>query len=268
VRPQILVTGYSNIAVNNIMAGLLKHGVRALRVGNGHGMTEDTLQSETERDRRHGDVQRMREMGRYPEAARLLFMIQERILENAEVICATCMTAGSDMLAKRTFSSVLLDEATQSTELATLVPLVDTCQRLVLVGDHRQLPPTILSYKAQLAGLAESLFERFIRLGYPFTMLECQFRMHPTIAEFPAAQWYDGRLQNGVTAMDRIAPLALQWPNRSQPVAFVPVGDERSRQLETKSFSGSKFNPQEAQVSPTFPDLFPHCSPNLAPNVP
>lgn len=67
---------------------------------------------------------------------------------------------------------------------------MDTCRQLVLVGDHRQLPPTIQSYKAKQEGLDESLFERFIRLGYPFTMMDIQFRMHPAIAEFPAAQWY------------------------------------------------------------------------------
>ena len=126
------------------------------------------------------------------------------------MICATCMTAGSDMLGKRNFTHVLLDEATQSTEIATLVPIVDTCSRLVLVGDHRQLPPTIQSYKAKQEGLDESLFERFIRLGYPFTMMDIQFRMHPAIAEFPAAQWYDGALANGVSAEVRARGVTLR----------------------------------------------------------
>eukprot|EP00959_Pyramimonas_sp_CCMP1952_P220027 4600261-Pyramimonas_sp.AAC.1 len=91
-----------------------------------------------------------------------------------------------------------------------------SCQRLVLVGDHRQLPPTILSYKAKLEGLDESLFERFIRLGYPYTMMDIQFRMHPSIAEFPAAHWYNGALANGVTAEQRRAPAGIAWPDPSQ----------------------------------------------------
>ena len=78
-------------------------------------------QSESEKDRRYEDVRRMREQFRGQEASRLLFLIQDKILEAAEVICATCMTAGSDMLGKRNFTRVLLDEATQSTEIATLV---------------------------------------------------------------------------------------------------------------------------------------------------
>jgi hypothetical protein len=73
------VTGYSNIAVNNIMAGLLKHGVKALRVGHGHGMDSDTLQSESEKDRRFEDVRRMREQFRGAEAGKLLFLIQDKV---------------------------------------------------------------------------------------------------------------------------------------------------------------------------------------------
>lgn len=63
-----------------------------------------------------------------------------------------------------------------------------------------------------------------------------QFRMHPAIAEFPAAQWYDRALANGVGPEQRIAPRGLHWPDPLQPVAFVNVGGDGSRQLETKSF--------------------------------
>lgn len=77
------MTGYSNIAVNNIMAGLLKHGVRALRVGNGHGLDTNTLQSETEKDPRFREVQRMRDSFRHQEAGRLQFMIQDKVRRKA-----------------------------------------------------------------------------------------------------------------------------------------------------------------------------------------
>ena len=86
---------------------------------------------------RVSQVQRMRDSYRGQEAGRLAFMIQEKLLDAAEVICATCLTAGSDMLSKRDFGCVLLDEATQSTEIATLVPIVDRCDEIE-VGERRR----------------------------------------------------------------------------------------------------------------------------------
>ncbi|KAK3256661.1 hypothetical protein CYMTET_34212 [Cymbomonas tetramitiformis] len=338
-RAQVLLTGYSNIAVNNIMAGLVARGVKALRVGNGHGLIEHTLQSETERLPGFRDVERLRAQGDFHRAGRVLFSLQDQVVAAAEVVCATCMTAGSDMLAKCGFESVLVDEATQASEIATLVPIVASCRRLVLVGDHRQLPPTTvmaaksgtnhpgqgccaghhhlamprcgtnhpvmprcghqplrssakvrgtkstlsykvrapttlsykvrapttfsykvrapttfsykvrapttLSYKAQLEGLDESLFERFVRLGYPFTMMTTQYRMHPAIAAFPASEWYHGRLVDGITAADRPAPRGLLWPDLARPVAFVPVDSAQ----ESCSTSGSKVNRAEAMAA-------------------
>jgi superfamily I DNA and/or RNA helicase len=65
----------------------------------------------------------------------------------------------------------------------------------VLIGDQKQLPPTILSHACRLLErhsglhLGESLFQRLVREGCPATMLEVQYRMHPAIAEFPARKW-------------------------------------------------------------------------------
>ena len=59
----------------------------------------------------------------------------------------------------------MLDEASQVTEPMALVPLANGCQQLVLVGDHKQLPPTVVSREAELAGMTLSLFDRLIRAG-------------------------------------------------------------------------------------------------------
>jgi hypothetical protein len=75
------------------------------------------------------------------------------IINAADVVCATCVTAGGELLAACHFSHVLVDEATQSTESATLIPIVRGCHTLVLIGDQQQLPPTIKSFKATMAGL-------------------------------------------------------------------------------------------------------------------
>lgn len=70
--------------------------------------------------------------------------------------------------------------------------------RIVLVGDPKQLPPTIKSQAAEHAGLGLTLFERLQQAGYPVSMLAEQYRMHPAIARFPSAHFYNGELRNGV----------------------------------------------------------------------
>ncbi len=75
------------------------------------------------------------------------------------------MTAGDGRLNRQDFYSVLIDESTQATEPECLIPLMVGCRQVVLVGDHRQLGPVITCKKAAKAGLAQSLFERFVLLG-------------------------------------------------------------------------------------------------------
>jgi superfamily I DNA and/or RNA helicase len=121
---QVLVTSYSNVAVNNILAGLLKAGVKAVRIGHSSGLTAHTLTTEAERLPIWGEVIELREKGEHQEADRLQRTAQDRVMDEADVICATCVAAGADMLAKRNFTHVLVDEATQATEAATLVPVM------------------------------------------------------------------------------------------------------------------------------------------------
>lgn len=82
------------------------------------------------------------------------------------------------------FDALIVDEAAQAIEPALLVPfrLLKSNARIILVGDPQQLPPTIMSTVAKETGLAQSMFERFERAGYPVTMLLEQYRMHPKIS--------------------------------------------------------------------------------------
>lgn len=74
------------------------------------------------------------------------------------------------------------------------------CLQLVLVGDHCQLGPVVMCKKAARAGLSQSLFERLVVLGTRPMLLQVQYRMHPALSAFPSNLFYEGSLQNGVTA--------------------------------------------------------------------
>lgn len=135
-----------------------------------------------------------------------------------------CAGAGSDLLANNSFNLVVLDEATQCTEPESLVPLM-RCKpegQVILLGDHQQLPPTVLSPLAQNE-LSITIFERLIRLfregsanvdlkNMFSTMLDIQYRMHPIIAEWPSNIFYDGRIRTGIKLNTRFPPSGFPWP--------------------------------------------------------
>ena len=81
----------------------------------------------------------------WKEVRRIERQMRDDILDRAQVLCCTCIGVGHRLLEGRKFTRVLLDEATQATEPASLVPLVRGARQIVLVGDHRQLPPTVIS---------------------------------------------------------------------------------------------------------------------------
>ncbi|KAI1749836.1 P-loop containing nucleoside triphosphate hydrolase protein [Xylaria castorea] len=119
------------------------------------------------------------------------------------------------------FRNVLIDESTQSAEPECMIPLVLGCKQVVLVGDHKQLGPVIMNKKAAKAGLNQSLFERLVRLGFTPIRLNIQYRMHPCLSEFPSNMFYEGSLQNGVSAPSRIRKdVDFPWPVAEMPMMF------------------------------------------------
>ncbi|MGH0155667.1 UNVERIFIED_CONTAM: hypothetical protein FKN15_029450 [Acipenser sinensis] len=100
--------------------------------------------------------------------------------------------------------------------------------QLILVGDHCQLGPVVMCKKAAKAGLSQSLFERLVVLGIRPIRLQVQYRMHPALSAFPSNIFYEGSLQNGVTAADRIKKgFDFQWPQPDKPMFFyVTQGQE------------------------------------------
>jgi regulator of nonsense transcripts 1 len=146
---------------------------------------------------------------------------EREILSSADVICCTCVGAGDPRLAKFKFRTVLIDESTQSAEPECLIPIVLGCKQLVLVGDHQQLGPVIMNKKAAKAGLSTSLFERLVHLGTSPIRLQVQYRMHPCLSQFPSNMFYDGSLQNGVTASQRTRrDIEFPWPAVENPMMF------------------------------------------------
>jgi ATP-dependent RNA/DNA helicase IGHMBP2 len=122
-------------------------------------------------------------------------MVRE-VMARARVVCATCSTAAGGDLDDEPFDVAFCDEATQATEPVTLVAFL-RAPRVVLAGDHCQLPPTVLSRAAQDGGLGVSLFERMVRLHGESarTMLREQHRMSEALMRFPSAQMYNGELR-------------------------------------------------------------------------
>ena len=171
------------------------------------------------------------------------------VLRNADVVCATCVGAGDDLLEGFTFRVACVDEAAQCPEPAAMIPV---CKALtcVLVGDAKQLPPTVTSMDALRAGLGVSLFERMERLGVTPDLLDRQYRMHPDLAAFPSAKFYGGRVASDPAPADRPPPPGMDWVlSRSRspyPVLFVEVdGGREVREKDGLSIS----NPREARAA-------------------
>ena len=164
------------------------------------------------------------------------------VIRAVDVVCCTCSAAGDSKLVKHAFPFVIVDEAGRALEPDIVVPMTLGCQWLVLVGDHRQIGPTVTSRSLVHSGLGVSLFERLTMAGVVPLMLEVQYRMHPELSAYPSVAFYDGRLRDGVTAQQRVSELTLKQPWNS-PLAFL-----HSATPEFRTASSSFSNAGEADV--------------------
>ncbi|HCF58215.1 MAG TPA: AAA family ATPase, partial [Myxococcales bacterium] len=132
----------------------------------------------------------------FGEARKLMRVVRAQVLGSAQVVCATCTGTEIDLLEREEFDLTVIDEATQATEPTALLPLL-RAPKAVLAGDHRQLPPTVLSLAAARQDLSRSLFERLLELHGPSVarMLREQYRMHEAIMTFPSRELYGGELR-------------------------------------------------------------------------
>ena len=207
----ILATSDSNIAVDNLVEGCANVGLKVVRLGRPEAIRPELLRYCVDRPRSNG------------QSYGAIYKEKLQALQNAQIVCCTCIGSGADILDNMSFERVLVDEATQATEPAVLVPLMRSCRQLVLVGDHCQLPPTVLSTHAAEEGLGVPLFSRMVACGVPPFMLDTQYRMHPAIAMFPSDLFYGGKLISGVSPPERRPLAGFPWPREEFPVAFVPI---------------------------------------------
>ncbi|NXL53340.1 SETX helicase, partial [Podilymbus podiceps] len=183
--------------------------------------------------------------------------VQADIILESDIICCTLSTSGGSLLESAfwrqgldPFSCVIVDEAGQSCEVETLIPLIHRCNKLVLVGDPRQLPPTVKSVKAQEYGYDQSLMARLHRhleeqvqknvlRSLPVVQLTVQYRMHPDICLFPSNYVYGRTLKTDKATEENRC--SSEWP--FQPYLIFDVGDGREER-DNESFS----NPQEVKL--------------------
>jgi predicted DNA helicase len=172
--------------------------------------------------------------------------IIEDILNSAEIIFATNSGAGGEFLEERSFDVVFIDECAQALEPSTLIPLIKA-KRAVFAGDHKQLPPTILSNDKRLS---VSMFERLSDL-YPNAMytLSIQYRMNEKINNFPSCEFYDCK----VKTFEKIKNITIKDLGIKEDEfygGYIPIVlfDTKGKFLEkVKKDSPSKYNPKEAE---------------------
>ncbi|KAF4628609.1 hypothetical protein G7Y89_g9545 [Cudoniella acicularis] len=132
-------------------------------------------------------------------------------IKKCRLIFTTCIGAGLGVLRSESFDTVIIDEASQQTEPASLVPLVKGCRKAILVGDHVQLGATVQKH-AVVQQFDISLFERLYKqptVGSGLiskVMLDTQYRMHGSICQFSSNEFYDSRLRTGISDYSRPLP--------------------------------------------------------------
>lgn len=136
-------------------------------------------------------------------------------LKKARLVFTTCIGSGLGLLRNEKFDTVIIDEASQQTEPASLVPLIKGCTKAVLVGDHLQLRATVQQHAA-VQGFDVSLFERLYTkdtAGAQKIMLDSQYRMHREICDFSSREFYESNLHTAVPDATRPLPDSdFPWP--------------------------------------------------------
>ena len=172
-------------------------------------------------------------------------LIEKELLDCADVIFCTLSSAGSStMNMTGRVDDLIVDEAAAATEPELSIPFHLRPRRLFAVGDHMQLPATVLSQQAGRLGLDKSLHERLIwDCNHKHIMLDTQYRMRPEISRFPSANFYGGKIANG----DNVAQDSYRRRS-GETVAMLPYTFIQVRGAEQQTPSGSFKNEQEASA--------------------
>lgn len=219
---QVLVCAQSNMAVDWISEKLVDRGVSVLRIGNPSRVNDKMLSFTYERRfESHPDYPQLwsirkaiRELyarsrkGAEREAVRqkinslkdrateLEIRINESLFSEARVIACTLVGSANRLLTGQKFGTLFIDEAAQTLEAACWIP-IRKADRVILAGDHCQLPPTIKAPEALRAGLGHTLMQTIVK-NKPDTvsLLKLQYRMNDEIMRFSSEWFYGGMLQS------------------------------------------------------------------------
>ncbi|TWU58919.1 RecBCD enzyme subunit RecD [Rubripirellula tenax] len=280
---RVLACASSNTAVDNLLERLVAMMPHVLRVGHparvfealrGHTLDElvdadpsnevirdmrrevQGLMKAAQKDFRGKDGHRQRreiqaEAGQLRNQIRSIERsIIRGVLDRADVVCTTT-TIDDDLLGDREFDTVVMDEACQST-LPSIWQAVMRADRLILGGDHQQLPPTVLSDVAAAAGLRESLMQRMVQRDGEevYRRLTVQYRMHESIMRFSSDMFYDESLVADASVKSHLLcdlKGVDTTPLTETPLMFIDTaGAEYDEQLEPDG--ESKMNPKEANL--------------------
>ncbi|MDE5839687.1 MAG: AAA family ATPase, partial [Muribaculaceae bacterium] len=218
-EPQVLVCAQSNMAVDWICERLVDRGVHVLRIGNPSRVNDKMLSFTYERRfeshpdypdlwsirkairelrsaRRSGSDQWHRKLESLrSHATELEIRINQDLFNSAHVIASTLVGSASRLLDGMKFPTLFIDEAAQALEAACWIP-IRRAGRVVLAGDHCQLPPTVKSYEAMKGGLGRSLMERLVE-NHPeaVSLLTMQYRMNHEIMRFSNDWFYGGVME-------------------------------------------------------------------------
>ncbi|XP_052404760.1 helicase with zinc finger domain 2 [Carassius gibelio] len=169
-------------------------------------------------------------------------------LESHDIILCTCTAAASPNLTK-TLSArqILIDECAMATEPQTLVPLVSfKPEKVVLLGDHKQLRPIVKNEHARRLGMTHSLFERYMDRSL---LLDTQYRMQEEICRFPSEAYYLGRLKTEVDERTSVLHIGTERTRHSTHILFGDIrGEEKSLVVSTaRGNENSKANIEEVK---------------------
>ena len=143
----------------------------------------------------------------------------KNIIDESDVILATNSSAALESIARVKFDVAVIDEASQATIPSVLIPIAKA-HRFILAGDHKQLPPTIISEKAH--PLEKTLFEELIK-RYPFKsqLLNVQYRMNKMLMEFPNREFYNNNLKSDSSVDEITLDDLLGANNNEEPFLFI-----------------------------------------------
>jgi len=157
--------------------------------------------------------------------------IIRNIIDEHDIIISTCSTSFDNKLINIDFKYVIIDESTQCNEVECLLPIVHGSSHVVLIGDQKQLGPTVLYPKAKILGMKVSLFERMIKI-HPenFLLLKKQYRMNPELSKFSSNFFYDGKIKNSSKHKESKCIKKIFnkfcWPKKDIPIMFININNK------------------------------------------